>query len=178
MYREVKSAVDFLANILRTANVTAKDIETFRRTLQTLLCNHYKNHWFPEKPFKGSGYRCLRINHNMDPLIAEAGAASDLKKDKLYTIFPNELTMWIDPQDVSYRIGEDGSVGLLFTSPSPAVKHMPTSEAVNNTTVNNTGSQIQHVQNDWFQSCKEQFNLNFISHDNINFEHLAQYVSS
>ena len=31
-----------------------------------------------------------------------------------FQTFPSELTMWIDPLEVSYRIGENGSICVLY----------------------------------------------------------------
>uniref|UniRef100_A0A663MAJ0 BTG anti-proliferation factor 2 n=1 Tax=Athene cunicularia TaxID=194338 RepID=A0A663MAJ0_ATHCN len=75
---------------------------------------HYKHHWFPEKPFKGSGYRCIRINHKMDPIISKAASQIGLSLPQLYQLLPSELTLWVDPYEVSYRIGEDGSICVLY----------------------------------------------------------------
>uniref|UniRef100_A0A8C5TGV6 BTG anti-proliferation factor 2 n=1 Tax=Malurus cyaneus samueli TaxID=2593467 RepID=A0A8C5TGV6_9PASS len=75
---------------------------------------HYKHHWFPEKPFKGSGYRCIRINHRMDPIISKAARQIGLSLPQLYQLLPSELTLWVDPYEVSYRIGEDGSICVLY----------------------------------------------------------------
>lgn len=114
---EVTSAVDFLANILRTAKLRAvspMQLETFKHTLTMLMCSHYEDHWFPQKPFKGSGYRCLRINHKMDPLVARAGSVIGLNEAQLFGLLPSELTVWVDPEEVSYRIGEEGSIGVLY----------------------------------------------------------------
>lgn len=113
---EIESASTFLANLLRLENRSVKiaRVEMFRRTLEELLKHHYQHHWFPEKPCKGSGYRCLRINHKMDPLIAKAGDVCGFNEADLRRLLPNELTMWIDPQEVSYRIGENGSICVLF----------------------------------------------------------------
>uniref|UniRef100_A0A8C2JVB9 Anti-proliferative protein domain-containing protein n=1 Tax=Cyprinus carpio TaxID=7962 RepID=A0A8C2JVB9_CYPCA len=72
--------------------------------------NHYQHHWFPNAPCRGSGYRCIRINHKMDPLIGKAACTIGLTKEQLFSLLPSELTMWIDPYEVSYRIGEDGSI--------------------------------------------------------------------
>merc|ERR1712071_696922 len=71
-------------------------------------------HWFPEKPCKGSGYRCIRINGKMDPVLVQAGALVGLPSQFLHTLFPSELTVWIDPMEVSYRIGENGSICVLY----------------------------------------------------------------
>lgn len=110
----MKSAVDFLSNILRSRNPMGAQVDDFRQALLVVLCSHYQDHWFPEKPMKGSGYRCIRINHKMDPLLAKAGGVCGLSEEKLFDLFPRELTLWIDPEEVSYRIGEDGSVGVIF----------------------------------------------------------------
>ncbi|KAK1340849.1 hypothetical protein QTO34_017244 [Cnephaeus nilssonii] len=83
------------------------------------LPKHYKHHWFPEKPCKGSGYRCIRINHKMDPLIGQAAQRIGLSSQELFRLLPSELTLWVDPYEVSYRIGEDGSICVLYEA-SPA----------------------------------------------------------
>lgn len=76
----------------------------------------YKHHWFPDRPCKGSGYRCIRINHKMDPLVGQAGQRIGLTIQQLYMLLPSELTLWVDPFEVSYRIGEDGSICVLYES--------------------------------------------------------------
>ncbi|EPY84070.1 protein BTG1 [Camelus ferus] len=83
------------------------------------VTEHYKHHWFPEKPCKGSGYRCIRINHKMDPLIGQAAQRIGLSSQELFRLLPSELTLWVDPYEVSYRIGEDGSICVLYEA-SPA----------------------------------------------------------
>lgn len=83
-------------------------------SLLASLTEHYKHHWFPEKPFKGSGYRCIRINHKMDPIISKAASHIGLSLSQLYQLLPSELTLWVDPYEVSYRIGEDGSICVLY----------------------------------------------------------------
>uniref|UniRef100_I3MFU0 Protein BTG1 n=1 Tax=Ictidomys tridecemlineatus TaxID=43179 RepID=I3MFU0_ICTTR len=91
----------------------------FRRACRRKLRKHYKHHWFPEKPCKGSGYRCIRINHKMDPLIGQAAQRIGLSSQELFRLLPSELTLWVDPYEVSYRIGEDGSICVLYEA-SPA----------------------------------------------------------
>ena len=114
MKREVATAVDFMTQLMRTGSRNAEQLTNFNDVLRRRISEHYRDHWFPEKPFKGSGYRCLRINHNMEPIILQAAAESGLSRDDLISMLPNELTMWIDPREVSYRIGEDGSVGVIY----------------------------------------------------------------
>lgn len=68
--------------------------------------DHFQRHWYHRVPFRRSGYRCLRINHDMDPPIGKAGTVIGLT--------PVQLSM--DRYSVSYRIWEDGSTCVLLRS--------------------------------------------------------------
>lgn len=117
MKKEVSSAVNFLVNLLRSTGNTSLSEEQlikFKKHACDCLLQHYENHWFPESPQKGSGYRCIRINGKMDPLIARAGELVGLAASALRALFPSELTMWVDPSEVAYRIGENGSICNLY----------------------------------------------------------------
>ncbi|XP_077996485.1 protein BTG2-like [Glandiceps talaboti] len=127
MKKEIRSAVNFLKNLLRCRNVNDQNINAFGKKLQELLKQHYQHHWFPEKPQKGSGYRCIRtFGSRVDPLISKAGEAAGLSIYELGHILPQEFTIWIDPAEVSYRIGEEGSICVLFelTAPSTCKKEV------------------------------------------------------
>lgn len=91
-----------------------KSLENFGLALVEVLKRRYRDHWFPEKPFRGSGYRCLRINGKIDPVIAQAAEKAAVNPLTIHATFPSELTMWIDPKEVSYRIGENGSICVLY----------------------------------------------------------------
>ncbi|MBN3303335.1 BTG2 protein, partial [Amia calva] len=86
---------------------------------------HYRHHWFPDRPQKGSGYRCIRINHEMDPIISKVAGRIRLSSQQLYELLPRELTLWVDPYEVSYRIGEDGSICVLYEAEAPAPSSAP-----------------------------------------------------
>ena len=178
MKKEIKSAVDFLSNILKVSRTFTEDqLNNFNATLQNLLCLRYESHWFPEKPCKGSGFRCIRINHNMDPVIREAGHFSGISESQLHTLLPKELTMWVDPHDVSYRIGENGSIGVLFESNSNSVQ---SSNQSSNTQNDNEVKEQQHAnltQQLPYSSttCKGQFS-NFSRE--MNLKQLAAFVYS
>lgn len=85
----------------------------------SLFSEHCQHHWFPQTPCRGSGYRCLRINHKIDPLIGKAACSIRLTQEELSVLLPRELTVWVDPYEVSYRIGEDGSTCVLYESLPP-----------------------------------------------------------
>lgn len=117
MKPEISAAVGFLSRFLRIkGHVNDRQLQTFSQTLQDILAEQYKHHWFPDRPCKGSGYRCIRINHKMDPLVGQAAQRIGLTIQQLYVLLPSELTLWVDPFEVSYRIGEDGSICVLYES--------------------------------------------------------------
>lgn len=45
----------------------------------------------------------------MDPIILDAAYLTGVSNTEL-SAFPEELTVWIDPKEVSFRIGENGSI--------------------------------------------------------------------
>lgn len=171
MKKEVKSAVDFLSNILRTSKyVNEQQVQVFNDNLQDLLSLKYENHWFPAKPCRGSGFRCIRINHNMDPLILQAGKTCGLTESAILSYFPKELTIWVDPLDVSYRIGENGSIGILYELKSAVSNGNQSSSS---SSMDNQNSDVKPYSE---TSCKGQFMSN-VSRD-MNLKQLAAYVYS
>ncbi|KAM6454624.1 protein BTG2 [Python bivittatus] len=122
MVPEIAAAVGFVSSLFRTRGcVSEQQLQVFSGALEEALTEHYKHHWFPEKPFKGSGYRCIRINHKMDPIISKAASQIGLSLQQLYQLLPSELTLWVDPYEVSYRIGEDGSICVLYEASAAPV---------------------------------------------------------
>ena len=121
---EVRQAIKLLRDFLgRNKSIPSERVEKFCGKLEQLLCTRYKNHWHPERPHKGSAYRCLRMSDRlMDPVIALAAMESEVSKEDIQSTLPTELTVWIDPFEVSYRIGEDGSICQLFVSTEEDMK--------------------------------------------------------
>ncbi|KAL7843834.1 hypothetical protein AOLI_G00253460 [Acnodon oligacanthus] len=126
MLAEVSAAASFVSRLLRSRGfLSEKQLQVFRDSLQLALSEHYQHHWFPDRPQKGSGYRCIRINHEMDPLIGKAACRIGLTSSQLFSLLPRELTLWVDPYEVSYRIGEDGSICVLYEAEPPAPAPLP-----------------------------------------------------
>jgi len=117
MQKEIDSAVQFICGLLQARRLSLSLVETFRIVLCEVMNGRYAGHWFPDKPCKGSAYRCMRINdQNLDPLILKAGLGTGLTESQLLQLLPSQLTVWVDPEEVAYRIGEDGSIGVLYSS--------------------------------------------------------------
>ncbi|OTF75250.1 B-cell translocation protein-like protein [Euroglyphus maynei] len=68
-----------------------------------ILTQRFQNHWYPNNPSKGQGYRCIRINQNcrVDYSIEMACQHAGISYDALR--LPVELTLWIDPSEVTCR---------------------------------------------------------------------------
>lgn len=115
MKNEVDHATEFLLTLLRARGVKLATLKKFQHWMINNLTKHYHNHWFEDQPFRGSGYRCIRINPKMMDPILEATWADCEPEDKLENVLPQELTLWVDPNEVSYRIGENGSIGVLYS---------------------------------------------------------------
>jgi len=121
MQKEIDSAVQFICGLLRARSLSLDLVEAFKTVLCEVMYGRYEGHWFPDKPFKGSAYRCMRINdRNIDPLILNAGDRVGLTIPDLLQVLPNQLTIWVDPKEVAYRIGEDGSIGVLYDASEPS----------------------------------------------------------
>jgi len=198
---EVTSAANFLVRLLRlnkeSAVVSDQQLEVFRAALIETLRIRYQEHWFPEKPCKGSGYRCIRINGKMDPVLVQAGGLVGLPGQFLHTLFPSELTMWIDPREVSYRIGENGSICVLYDereveetmrrekNNSSSTSSTPNSSASPSPSLS-AGSSDSSAPSSMDGSdpsgCKEsvRMEMEFMmdARNILAFEHLASYVSS
>lgn len=126
MIQEIEAAVNFLTRLIgknadpggskltksnstSTNNavfLTDEQIQEFSRKLITVLQTRFRNHWFPERPTRGQAYRCIRINENcsLDTAIATACHDAGIAYDSLH--LPVELTLWIDPNEVTCRFGE------------------------------------------------------------------------
>jgi protein Tob/BTG len=107
MKDEVSAASDFLTRLVgKNENLSEAKVSQFRDRLNEVLLNKFKNHWFPEKPSRGQGFRCIRVNENIrrDPTLDIVCHEVGIKYSDL--MLPLELTLWIDPEEVTCRFGE------------------------------------------------------------------------
>ncbi|XP_023152267.1 protein BTG4 isoform X1 [Amphiprion ocellaris] len=107
MKEEIAAAVFFVARLVKRYGVLENDSrERFAASLTSVLFENYKNHWNPSAPTRGQAYRCLRMNRVQlqDPVLLEACERSNVRYEDLG--LPQELTLWVDPGEVSCRYGE------------------------------------------------------------------------
>ncbi|XP_062845038.1 protein BTG4 [Trichomycterus rosablanca] len=107
MKEEIAATVFFVARLAKKhGKLDHSRREKFAVAFTSVLFDNYKNHWYPEKPCKGQAFRCLRMNKSQvtDPVIESACKQSDVKYEDLG--LPKEITIWVDPGEVSCRYGE------------------------------------------------------------------------
>ncbi|CAG5870580.1 unnamed protein product [Menidia menidia] len=104
MKEEIAAAVFFMARLVKRYGCLDNDSrERFAAALTSVLFEKYKNHWHPSAPTKGQAYRCLRMNgvQLQDPVLQHACERSAVRYGDLG--FPQELTVWVDPGEISCR---------------------------------------------------------------------------
>uniref|UniRef100_T1INI9 Anti-proliferative protein domain-containing protein n=1 Tax=Strigamia maritima TaxID=126957 RepID=T1INI9_STRMM len=113
MHIEVQVALNFVISYLYN-KLPRRRVNLFGEELERALKYKFEGHWYPEKPFKGSAFRCLRVGEPIDPVIEQAAKDSGVEVSDIKENLPEELSVWIDPGEVSYRIGEKGTVKILY----------------------------------------------------------------
>ncbi|KAK0168418.1 hypothetical protein PV327_002221 [Microctonus hyperodae] len=107
MHKEISVAVQFLVKLIgRNKKFSPDQLDCLTRCLTKLLTERFENHWFPDKPFKGQGYRCIRVNGRSKPDETLESAANEVGIKYEDLSLPIELTIWVDPDEVCYRFGE------------------------------------------------------------------------
>nr|XP_057943303.1 protein BTG4 isoform X4 [Doryrhamphus excisus] len=116
MKEEIAAAVFFVARLVKRYGCLDNDSrERFAAELTSALFESYKNHWHPNAPTKGQAYRCLRMNRVLlqDPVLQKACERSAVRYEDLG--LPQELTLWVDPGEVSCRYGEHSAPFCIST---------------------------------------------------------------
>ncbi|XP_039299061.1 protein BTG2-like [Nilaparvata lugens] len=115
MLNEINRASLFLLKLMRSRDRLSREMTiSLRDALVAVMVTRYHNHWFPLSPHRGSAYRCIRVNQHSDPVITAVAHITGLSAKLIRSWLPLEFTMWVDPNEVSYRIGENGSVMAVF----------------------------------------------------------------
>uniref|UniRef100_G1KX78 Transducer of ERBB2, 2 n=1 Tax=Anolis carolinensis TaxID=28377 RepID=G1KX78_ANOCA len=102
MHLEIKVALNFIISYLYN-KLPRRRADLFGEELERLLKKKYEGHWYPEKPLKGSGYRCVHIGETVDPVVEMAAMRSGLTVEDVR----------IDPIESRNKIGEKGLSNTL-----------------------------------------------------------------
>ena len=133
-------------------------VEQFRQCLTEALYERFHNHWFPEQPSKGQAYRCIRLNEWDRRDITLQKACFQCGIDYKDLQLPVELTLWVDPDEVTCRFGENkGSHCLVAKFKDGELKDNNIDIDINNIDIqifgqsnpNDKMTQNQHHQNNY-----------------------------
>lgn len=117
MHIEVQVALNFVISYLYN-KLPRRRVNIFGEELEKALKDKFQGHWYPDKPFKGSAFRCLKTGDPIDKVLERAARESGVPIQDILENLPQELAVWVDPGEVSYRIGEKGAVKILFSDKS------------------------------------------------------------
>ncbi|XP_071758144.1 protein Tob2 [Centroberyx gerrardi] len=120
MHLEVKVALNFIVSYLYN-KLPRRRADLFGEELERILVSRFEGHWYPESPIRGSAFRCLHLGAPRDPVVELAAKRSGLDTEEVRANVPAELSVWIDPYEVSYQIGEKGAVKVLYLEDPPGL---------------------------------------------------------
>lgn len=91
-----------------------------QRKWQCMRLVHKKSIYFNRRPlyflFQGSAFRCFKTGDTPDPVLEFAAVQSGVLSADILENLPHELSVWIDPGEVSYRVGEKGVIKILYSA--------------------------------------------------------------
>lgn len=120
MHLEVKVALNFIVSYLYN-KLPRRRADLFGEELEKILVSRFVGHWYPEAPLRGSAFRCIHLGAQRDPVVELAAKRSGLDTEEVRANVPAELSVWIDPYEVSYQIGEKGAVKVLYLEDPPGL---------------------------------------------------------
>lgn len=113
MHLEVQVALNFVISYLYN-KLPRRRVNIFGEELEKALKDKFRGHWYPDKPVKGSAYRCLKTGDPLDAVFERAAKESGVPIQDILENLPQDLAVWVDPGEVSYRIGEKGTIKILY----------------------------------------------------------------
>lgn len=147
MKDEIAAAVVFLTRIVkRNTSLTAEQMSKFSEKLALTLVEKFRNHWYEDKPSKGQAYRCIRVSRNepRDSVINKTATDCGIHYNHLN--LPAELTLWVDPMEVSCRFGERGTVCEVATfSQQTQTDNRPSVSSRNNANLSHDTNQHSNI---------------------------------
>ena len=109
--REVNSAVKWWTSNFREV-VPHQKVEKFQLFLSSMLYSKLRNHWYPDEPGRGSGFRAIIHDFHIDPLLKRACELSDIEP----CLLPGRCVQVINPGNVKIRsLTNDNMEQIVFS---------------------------------------------------------------
>ena len=137
MHVEVSIGLNFIISYMYN-KLPRRRVDCFAEELEKEIKKKFDGHWYPDKPFKGSAFRSIKASgEKVDPVMELAAVSSAVDMAEIQDYLPKDLTIWIDPSEVSYRIGEKGVVKILYSDRK--MDELIVNECVDNSELQKTG---------------------------------------
>ncbi|KAI7886698.1 BTG-domain-containing protein [Lichtheimia hyalospora FSU 10163] len=114
MHIEIAQAIDFLGRLLQ-ARLDEDKLSLLKHELAGILKARFANHWDPQQPSRGNGYRSIsNLNGQLDPVLAYASKKAGVSAQVIHLGLPRDFVLWIDPFSVAYRVSDHGNIMTLY----------------------------------------------------------------
>ena len=99
--KEIDALVEWIVNYFfnKDTFIPSQFIFDFKFVIKELIIQRIENHWYPDEPARGSGYRSIIIGRHIDPIILRACQLSKINVGKM----PGECVFMINPGLVKIR---------------------------------------------------------------------------
>ena len=114
MHLEIQVALNFVISYMYN-KLPRRRVNIFGEELEKALKTKFEGHWYPNKPMKGSAFRCIKTGDPIDPVLEKAAREAGMEIREIKENLPEDLAVWVDPGEVSYRIGEKGLIKILYS---------------------------------------------------------------
>merc|ERR1711907_316020 len=100
MINEVTAACEWWAHATTCNSSEEEHVKSmmFRDKLRDLVLSHFRGHWYPDMPFRGSAYRTIVKDATVDRLLEEAANATGVDVSRLPRAY-----VFINPNEVKWR---------------------------------------------------------------------------
>ncbi|KAJ2080242.1 hypothetical protein H4R24_003217 [Coemansia sp. RSA 988] len=114
MHTEVENAANFWLKYIPETSVSGEKRDLLHDKLIELLCNKYQGHWHMERTAAGSGYRSISNWRKLDSIFVEAAEQTSVAVEILERWLPRDVIVWCDPYNVTYRVGDHGTIYTVY----------------------------------------------------------------
>ncbi|KAJ1963942.1 hypothetical protein GGI12_001740 [Dipsacomyces acuminosporus] len=114
MQTEIESTANFWLKYIPDTSLSTEKKECFKQALIDTLTDKYTGHWHLEKTTAGSGYRSISNWKCIDSSLASAASQADVSIEVLERHLPRDIVLWCDPYNVTYRVGDHGSIYTVY----------------------------------------------------------------
>lgn len=103
MHIEVQVALNFVISYLYN-KLPRRRVNIFGEELDKALKDKFRGHWYPERPCRGSAFRCLKTGGPLDPVVERAARESGVPVRDVLEHLPRDLAVWVDPGKIILEI--------------------------------------------------------------------------